>query len=247
MLLRWLVLVFALAQIAVPILPNFGLGTPVGQSSDAADTPATPAGYAFSIWSVIFALSLAFAIYQLRRPNEPRIDAVRAPLAVAFAANTAWMLWVQSGGIAWASVVIILVGAVAAIFGLLRLRRHEVRTLSWDGAFLLWPAGLLAGWLTVAAFANFGAAARATQFQPFGMSWDAVALVLVAKAGVLAAVVAWLSRGAIPYALAAAWGLVAVMVANGAQHPVSLAAIAALVLVAAATASGARRRAALAP
>ena len=41
------------------------LGLPfVGNVSDRYPTYVVPAGYAFSIWSVIFALSLAYAVWQ---------------------------------------------------------------------------------------------------------------------------------------------------------------------------------------
>ena len=54
----------ALFQIVAGPLGMWIFGVSMGEISDANSTLVVPAGYAFSIWGPIFALCLAYAVYQ---------------------------------------------------------------------------------------------------------------------------------------------------------------------------------------
>ena len=62
-----LVVVFAVAQVLSSPLTSLFLDTADSQGaiSDANLSPVTPAGYAFSIWALIYAASLVLAVYQI--------------------------------------------------------------------------------------------------------------------------------------------------------------------------------------
>jgi hypothetical protein len=66
--MRWIVLLAALAMPAVAWLSQTGqFGPTNGAISDRYPTLLVAAGYAFSIWGVIFLWNLLFGLWQLRR------------------------------------------------------------------------------------------------------------------------------------------------------------------------------------
>jgi len=76
---KWWNLLFFLGMITVNVLsvtvPLGGRST--GEISDMYHTYLTPAGYAFSIWSLIYILLAGFIIYQFRQHTGSR-DSVQA-------------------------------------------------------------------------------------------------------------------------------------------------------------------------
>ena len=94
---RTAILLLAILQVLVTLLPSLGLGEPIGERSDAVRTAITPAGWAFSIWGLLYAGSLAYAIYQFL-PAQ-RTNALLARIgwasAGAFLGNALWALYTQ--------------------------------------------------------------------------------------------------------------------------------------------------------
>ena len=211
-LMKWLVVAAAVAQIFGAWWPaGAGFGQSVAARSALVSTPATPAGYAFAIWGLIFAAALAFAVYQLVTRAEAELREVRAPFAVACAANAAWEIYVQFRAIDLVSAVIIAGGLAAALSALLAAGKSTTPRLSRQGLLVLAPTGLTAGWLGVAAFANAAAVLKGAGATS-ATSEALIAGVLIAAASLLAAVVALRSPGRFWYGAAAAWGLIAVVV-----------------------------------
>ena len=68
-------------------------GTTPGEISDRFFTPLTPAGYAFSIWSVIYLGLAAFCFRQWRR-DDALFSRIRPLFLLNMAANASWIfLW----------------------------------------------------------------------------------------------------------------------------------------------------------
>ena len=199
-----------------------GMGESIADRSAAATTPVTPAGYAFAIWGVIFAGCLAYAVYQaLPRHREDRfLRRVGWFTAAAFLGNTLWGVECQLYGFTWLTVVII-VGTLAAsglaCRELAPVRRALTSTEYWC---VFVPVNLLAGWLSVAAFANIAAACQAHGLGSLGLSATNFAIVLIAAAGLFGVAVTVRTQGRW-YAAAVVWGLIGIMVANqAADNPV---------------------------
>ena len=213
-IVKWRVVAAALSQILGGWLPaGAGVGQTVARRSAVVTTPVTPAGYAFAIWGVIFAAALVFAVFQLRPPRQDAVGRVRIPFALACAANAAWEVYVQFRAIDVVSVAIIAGGLAAALVALARAGPLAERRWTTPGVIVFAATGLMAGWLSVAAFANVAAVLAG---EGFG-SGPWMPAVLIAAASVLAAIVAWRSPGRIWVALAAGWGLAAVVVRNLAE------------------------------
>lgn len=208
---RQLAILFAaLVNVGLNALAGAGLlfGTPTGAVSDVNPTPITPAGWAFSIWSIIFVGVLAFAAWQAMPARRgARYDGLGAPFVAANLLNGLWQIPWVTGRFGLAAVVI--VGILASLVWLyVRLDRMGLRGAErwWLGV----PASLFLAWLTVAAPLNLTIWLRDLGWAPAGTVWP-IALVLT----VAAVVGAWLARtGDVAAALVVLWAFAAI----GAAH-----------------------------
>lgn len=229
-------LLFAIGQAAAPALTPL-LGLPfVGTVSDRYPTYVVPAGYAFGIWSLIFALSIAYAVWQLlpAQRENPLLRRVGWLTAAAFAGSMLWEFAFPAGMYALSVVLIVLTLAVlAAAVG---------RMVGWRAPFsgaerwLVWIAcGIYLGWITVATVANVAQALAAAGVSELGLGAEAWGAVMLAAAGLIAVGVTLATRNA-GYPLAVVWALVAVFAARRAPPEVTRSDTVAYVALAAAAA-----------
>jgi hypothetical protein len=95
------VLLTAALQILTPLLPQIGIGEPIGSRSLAVRTLITPAGWAFSIWGALYLGATVFAVYQAlpaQRQNA-LLHRLRWPAAGAFLGNALWAAYTQLYGL----------------------------------------------------------------------------------------------------------------------------------------------------
>lgn len=227
-----------LLNIALPLLqplagmmaPVFGLGHTMAEMSARSETPVVPQGYAFSIWLVIFALAIAWGIWQLLPDGGRDSPAARRlgwPLAVAFAGCILWMVLGQTTENGWHLVLVMLVVVAASLAAFLTNRRlvHEGQAGGWAERWLVRPlVGLLAGWVSVAAFANIAGAARLSgAIAADGAAGTLAAVMILLAAGGFTLGVLWLAKGSPWYAAAVAWALIAILYANTAGRELNIA------------------------
>ena len=89
------------STIFINYLSNTGKinGTTIGDRSDGINSLFTPAGYAFSIWGLIYLMLFAFAIFQGRslfnkNKEDDFVEKVGIWFIVSCVANSAWVfLW----------------------------------------------------------------------------------------------------------------------------------------------------------
>ena len=208
-------------------------GETVGRVSAENPTLVVPADYAFTVWGPIFALSLAYTVYQALpgQRRNPLLRRIGWFVAGAFAGNGLWQILFPAE-LFVASQVLFVGVAACAVAALVRLARYHReyglgRAERWLVAL---PVGLLAGWVTAAVFAGVATTLVGAGVLDGG-AVEAVlgAILLVAAAAVASAVVRASKRGPaqgyVVYGLAVVWALVAV-VANqyGASGLTSLAA-----------------------
>ncbi len=223
------------------ILPLFGRNT--GEVSDRYPSLFTPAGYAFSIWGVIYLLLAAFVVYQALpagRANH-RLVPVR-PLFVFSAVFNA--LWLVSWHALW-----IPVSQAFMIALLLSLIALYVRGELWRGSATTaqrWlvelPFSVYLGWISVATIAN-----TAIFFIDLGLDGGAAAPFLtmfVILVATLLGILGTTSRRDWAFALAVGWGLAGVAVAQsgGVQRVSTAALVCAAVLAVAAVVAMLRGR-----
>ena len=186
-----------------------------------------PAGYAFGIWAVIFALSLVYAAYQAlpARRESAVLRRVGWLTAGAFFCTGLWSVFVPLRGFLLAQVM--LIGIFAFLLGAyLRLARSERGALTRADRWLVaLPIGPFLGWVTAANAVSL--TSEAVRLGLIGGGSTAEALlgcVLLLAGGVLAAAVVLAGRtgpaqGYVAYGITVLWALVAV-IAN--QYDASL-------------------------
>jgi hypothetical protein len=240
---RFAVILFAVLQVLIPMLPHLGIGQSIGSQSDKVRTLITPAGWAFSIWGPLYGGSIAFAIYQAlpsQHKNE-LLKFARWPPAAAFLGNALWAFYTQLYGLSVISVVII----IFTLFCLLTIYR---RFATWQRTFrrgerwcVVLPLSALAAWLSVATIVNIGAALRFHGLE-LGDAAVPAAAAVITLGGFVAGALLIGGRGNPPYALVVLWGLAAIYAAGGQQEPwVATATAVAGVLVVIGTVVGLRR------
>ncbi|SPU45849.1 hypothetical protein [Brevundimonas diminuta] len=165
---RLAVLAAAVFAVVVPIVQALG-GFGLSQAEFAADGNQTlrVAGYAFSIWSLLYLGLLIYAGRQaLPQTGESvLINRMGWPSVVAFFGIGFWIV-MAALNLKAASVVVILASLLALLLPMLGSARtiRATGTMERDRWFLIWPLAALAGWLTVAAPLNL--ITVATAFEP---------------------------------------------------------------------------------
>jgi hypothetical protein len=210
----------ALFQIVAGPLGALLFGVSVGGVSDANGTYVVPAGYAFSIWGVIFALCLAYAAYQAlpAKRESPLLRRVGWFSAGAFALNGLWSLVFPAQLFVVSQVVIVGVFLCAGSALLLASRAGGERRPSFvDRWLVVLPFGLLFGWITAATLVGFATTLAAVGILSggFGEALLGVGLLLsggLIAAGVIRAVRVGPWQGVLAYSVAVLWALVAVVV-----------------------------------
>jgi hypothetical protein len=209
-----------------------GRGTPEVEQAAASEGPVTPAAGAFVIWAPLFVGDLVYAVSDLKGVrNGGGVSPSAGWLAnAALAGNVMWSLNSQFRRLDEASVALIGASLATSTAAVALAERHAARP---ENRILARSIGALAGWLSVATFANIETTliVRGDRLDDDAAVRRAAALVAVASA-VASSIVVGL-RGNPPFALAAGWGLggVALKARRRHQWPVLGAAAAGLAAV----------------
>lgn len=219
-------LLVLIAALAFGLSPLF---TPDFRGYDPSQFPALvgrpailPAGYAFSIWGLIYLWLVVHAGYGLwKRAEDPAWDATRLPLVLSLAVGAVWLAVAVRSPL-WASLLIVAMLAGA----LLALKATRDAPDRW---LLAAPIALYAGWLTAANGVSWG-----VLLSGYGLLDDRIAayVMLLVVLNLALYVLSRLTR-APEYGLALIWALVAIIAADGWAVPtVSGLAVVGIVLVA---------------
>lgn len=197
------VLLATIAFVVSPLLTDGFAGFSADQFPIPQENPPVqPAGYAFSIWGVIYLWLIIGAGYGvLRASTDPDWHEMRKPLAISLVIGCFWIAAaVASPSLA---TVMILLMAATAIAAMLRAGARE----PW---LQVRPVALYAGWLTAASGVAIG-----VMLGGYGIMSGQIAAVLCL---VLVLIVALAVQTARPrewaYPLAVVWALIGVIVTN---------------------------------
>lgn len=210
-------------------LPLNGQNT--GEISDRLPTYFTPAGYVFSIWFLIFAGWIAFAIYQAlpAQRENPRLRNLGYAFALSGVLNAAW-LFCWHYNLFGVSVLVMLALLGTLIVSYLRL---DVGRAPSDGAEK-WtvdlPMSVYLGWISVATVANVSTWLVSTGWDGFGIAPQVWAVIMIVVASLLGALMTVLRRDS-GYVLVLAWAFAGIAVKQSAVLLVSTTAWAAAILM----------------
>lgn len=196
-------------------------GNTMSSLSEKYNSLFTPAGYAFSIWGVIFLALFVQAIFLIVRAFKPEKD--QNPISQIglgiFIANMLNILWVyawlsESTGVSVAIMVLILITLLSVI-----VRTNMER---WDAplkiiVFIWWPICLYSGWIAVATIANISAMLVKVGWTG-GIPETTWAVILIVVATLLGAFMIY-KRNMREFALVIVWALVAIAVRHWGVYP----------------------------
>ncbi|MGJ8547775.1 MAG: hypothetical protein ACSHWZ_20215 [Sulfitobacter sp.] len=149
---RYLPLVVLVATLTFVLSPLASTGfngfTPDQFPVVQNDPPVQPAGYAFSIWGLIYAWLIVGAGYGFwRAADDSGWQAMRLPLAASLIIGTFWIAAANAAPIL--ATVMIIAMAALAILAMLRAGHRQ----PW---LQVHPVALYAGWLTAASGVGIG-------------------------------------------------------------------------------------------
>lgn len=208
--MRFIVLLFAILMPLVAWMNERGMFGPTnGEVSDRYPTLLVAAGYAFSIWGLIFLLDIVYAASQFvgahRRDRALTLAAM--PAAAGFMFTLLWMP-LFSMGLFWLCLAVIFAALACMAVAL----THVVRHGRWDThRWAQLALGLHTGWLSLAAFLNLAQLIVAFELLPTDrmLGWS-MGVFAITFATLL--MLNRLFHGHLAFVAAALWGLVAMYI-----------------------------------
>ncbi|CAN5350169.1 tryptophan-rich sensory protein [soil metagenome] len=206
-----LVIIATVGTIAVNWMAAVGKigGVTPKEVSDKYFTFVTPAGYAFAIWSLIYAGLIAFSIYQALTSKAERFRNIRSIYILSCVANCAWIYFWHFEMITVCLAVIIGLWLTLAYINL-SVRKIESVAETW---LVATPFALYFGWVTVATILNFTIALKYLGIE----TSETVSTILACSFITIATLLGIIFRQILSnsaYPLAVAWALTAIGVAQ---------------------------------
>ena len=199
--------------------------------SDANPTLVTPAGYVFSIWSIIYILLGAFVIYQALPSRSSRgfTEKIGWLFVLSSIINIVWLfLWQFEYLTVSVVLMFLLLASLIAIYVRLGIGKAKVGLADRLAVHL--PFSVYLGWITVATIANVSAALVWLDWDGAGISAETWAILVVVVALIITALMLF-TRKDFAYSLVIIWALVGIAVRqSGNQTIVMLAEVSAVVV-----------------
>jgi hypothetical protein len=183
----------------------------------------TPAGYAFSIWGVIYFGLVCFAIFQAKSLFSSKVSdddfvlKIGPWFIISNILNAIWILAFTYDHIG-PSVLIIVLLFLSLLKIILNLNMEK-----WDAPFhiillIWWPFSLYFGWITVATITNISSALVSLGWKGDPLTPTTWAIVVLLIAAAIFITMIW-TRNMREAASAGAWGLIAIAVKDWNTEP----------------------------
>ena len=187
-------------------------GNSVGDISDDFTTLITPAGYAFSIWGLIYLALIAYLIYQwigyFKNQNDLSLIPSGIWFIVANLSNALWIyVWVNEQILLSVLVILVLLFSLIQLVIRLRLETYDapLKTIF----FVWWPICLYIGWVILATVLTLSVGIKNTGIlDGIWTETGWAALVLIVATSIYALLTFY--RNMREAALVGAWGITAI-------------------------------------
>lgn len=214
--------------IVINYLSNTGVfnGNTMKTISDKYHNYFTPAGYAFSIWGLIYLGLLGFVVYTGRSlfkksendiSKDDFVEKIGWWFVISCVANSVWVItWLYDFiGVSVILMIILLFSLVRIIINTrMELDFHPFKKY----LFIFWPFAIYAGWITVALVADIAAWLTKINWNGWGISpvyWTIFMIIIAAVISLLMI----FKRNLREYAFSPIWALVAIAVSNQNEVP----------------------------
>jgi hypothetical protein len=205
----FLVLLATLGTIAFNGLAATGYVNGVTPAVISAKYPTvlTPAGYAFTIWSLIYVGMIAFSVYQVLPSKLARFRSTRTLYILSCLFNCGWIYFWHRESIG------ICLGLISALLLTLVLIMITLRgpATTREALFTKAPFGIYAGWVTAATLVNLAVFLNSIDFKMSATAWNIFGAGCLVIAAAAAFVVRFKLRHFL-YPLAVAWAATAIAV-----------------------------------
>ena len=215
---------FFLGMVFINYLSNTGAfnGETMGSISAQYQNLFTPAGYAFSIWGLIYLLLAWFVIYfGPFRPNQHKaqtIADISGWFILSCVVNSLWVVcWLYEATLLS---VLLMIALLCILWKIVSKTKNIPSTAprAWFVSLQL-PFQLYTSWITVALMANMAAYLTKIGWDGLGLSEPIWAIVLLCLAGALHMWLLWKER--MPaMTTVAIWAVVAIAIPHQGAHPV---------------------------
>lgn len=221
---RWINLIGLIIVIIVNLLADLlplG-GKTTGQISAQYPVLIVPAGYAFSIWTIIYLLLIGFVIYSFTKKS--RESGVIQDIGVFFVLtcifNSGWLFaWHYEKLVCSVFVMFALLLSLIVIYIRVNARGNQSFTEA-DYWFVRLPFSIYLGWICVASIVNVASVLYAYNWDGFGLSDTTWTIIMLSIATLLAI---WIGFGYTDPAivLVFVWALAAIAVKQQANAVVA--------------------------
>ncbi len=211
---------FLVFTIIFNYLSNTGIfnGKTIANVSNQYHNLFTPAGYAFSIWGLIYLLLIGFVFYTGRSLFKPTkkneaddfVEKIGWWFIISCIVNCAWIVtWLY--GYTGISVLVLLLSLISLLIILMQaLKYNSSPAQKW---FINFPFQIYAGWVSVALIAAVAAWLTKIEWTGWGISEINWTIILIIIASLIHLFMTW--KKSVPvFALVAVWALIAIAVAN---------------------------------
>lgn len=222
----WLVIINSITLVAMLVVNGAaGAGkyfeNSVADISYKYDTLFAPAGYAFSIWGVIFLFAIAFVGYQWYTLSTGKTEAIQQTgiwFTISNLANTAWIFcWVND--MVGLSVILILILLFSLAMLTIRLKLELTDEPVRNIFFVWWPVAFYLGWVMVATIACISAWLVSLNWQA-GIDVAPVLTIVMIVVGTLVYLYLLTTRNLRESALVGVWAFTAIAVRQWENYPV---------------------------
>lgn len=225
--LGWGLLAAAILQVAAPVVQSL---SDVEQPSDGSeDLLVTPAGWAFSIWSLIYLLAIVHAVVTVWRHDGVGSRRFVLDLIALYVGAAVW-IGVSAAGVSWATFLVLVLMTWFAIDAARVAAAARPSAPPWIGHLARATSGLFAGWVSAAVFLNLGTGAL--ELDLVSANAEGWQIALLAGAAIFALGVNLMMPRSPGYAAAAIWAQVGIIAAvAGESTPALVVSIVAIVLL----------------
>lgn len=181
----------------------------------------TPAGYAFSIWGLIYLALLGFVFYSGRglfnsKNEEPILPKIGWWFVVSCVANSFWLVaWLYEYAVISVLLMVLIFSSILKIMNVIRLNLNYQSFKS--RLFILFPFAMYLGWISVAMIANVAASLTKIGWNGWGISDEYWTIIMILIAGIVNVLVLW-KWNLRTFAIVGIWALLAIAVSNTSKN-----------------------------
>lgn len=225
--MRWLALLAILANVVFnAVYTAIKPGNPtIAEVTYQYGSLFMPAGYAFSIWGLIYLSFIVYGIAQLvpKVKHNVTYNKLALPMLLTNVLSIVWIVAYTANNIAAS---LMLMGGMLVLGGFMFLQAQKCYKAGWAPGLLLVPFSLFLGWISVASIANASIFLKSISWGAFDMPEENWAIIMAIVAGLLGIVFSIKTRN-YTFPAVIVWALVAIYIQQ--QYAYSDVAMAALI------------------